>query len=123
MAKNPATEYEDHNSSFFSQFARLLPAELLERACSYKETRRGRPPKVSVKDLVIALVFHVMSGPGKLGGHLSMLTGKRLSEGTLSDRRGSLPWQVFERIMDWGLRPVAQEEKHPEAFHKPKSGS
>ena len=118
MAKNPGGESSNDSPSFFSQFSRLLSLRRLEQACCYKKTKRGRPPSVSVSELIITLVFHVMSGPGKLGEHLRVLTGKTISEGSLSERRGSLPWQVFERVLDWGLQPAAEQEKHPKAFYK-----
>ena len=65
----------------------------------------------------MGLVFHVVSGAGTLAEHVKTITGKWITDGALSQRRLSWPWQLFESIMGQALRPKAQEKKHPEAFY------
>lgn len=105
-------------SGFFERFSQLISSERLEEITDYKKTRRGCPPKAMAKDLIVGLVFHLMSGAGKFGEHFRALTGQEVGDSSLAERRGALPWEVFERIMDWALRPMAREEKHPGAFYR-----
>ena len=106
-----------HLCGFVGAFEQLISAAKLEEASRYKKSARGRPPKLSVGDLVGALVFHVMNGAGSLVEHLAMLTGISLSGSSASERRQALPWEVFARILDVALSPLAQAGKHPQAFY------
>jgi hypothetical protein len=59
-----------------------------------------------------------MMGAGTLIEHLAVLSGIELSGSSMSERRQVLPWEVFARILDWALRPLAQESAHPQAFYR-----
>jgi hypothetical protein len=50
--------------------------------------------------------------------NIRMITGKRLAQSSVSERRQNLPWELFDTIMKAALRPKAREEKHPQAFYK-----
>jgi hypothetical protein len=102
---------------FASAFDQLIPPARLDEASRYKDSARGRPPKLSVSQLVRALVFHVMSGAGTLVEHLAMLCGLEMSGSSASERRQALPWAVFVKILDLALSPLAQAGKHPQAFY------
>ncbi len=102
---------------FADAFEQLIPSAKLDEASRYKNSARGRPPKLSVSQLVRALVFHVMSGAGTLVEHLTMLSGLELSGSSASERRQALPWAVFDQILDLALSPLAQPGKHPQAFY------
>ena len=78
--------------------------------------RRGRRPRVALKALVTALVFHVMQRSGTLAEHFALLFDDYLSDAACSDRRQRLPWQVFEELMQWALRPLARRRRHGEGF-------
>lgn len=78
--------------------------------------RRGRRPRVALKALLTAMVFHVMQRSGTLAEHFAMLFDDSLSDSACSDRRQRLPWQVFEELMHWALRPLARRRRHGEGF-------
>lgn len=78
--------------------------------------RPGRPPRVSLQDLLAALTFHVMQPAGTLGQHFDQLFEDALSDSACADRRQRLPWQVFADLMRHVLRPRAQPRRNPEAF-------
>ena len=105
-------------AGFSKAFDGLISCPKLEAAIQYKKSPRGRPPKISVKDLVRTLVFHMMYGAGTLVEHLALLTGLRMSGSSVSERRQSIPWEVFARILDEALWPLAQQSKHVEAFYR-----
>lgn len=69
--------------------------------------RRGRKPRVPVGDLLAALTFHVMQGPGTLAEHFSYLFDGSLADSSWADRRARLPWQIFADLMRRVLRPRA----------------
>jgi hypothetical protein len=73
---------------------------------------------ITAGELIQGLVFHVVAEAGTLAQHVKQLTGKDITDGALAQRRALLPPAVFEQIMNAALKPKAQQEKHPEAFHR-----
>jgi hypothetical protein len=63
---------------------------------------------VGLTALLAALVFHVMHRNGTLAEHFALLFEDSLGDSACSDRRQRLPWQVFEELMQWALRPLAR---------------
>jgi hypothetical protein len=78
--------------------------------------RRGRRPRVPLAKVLPALVFHVMNVAGTLAEHCAQLFQDSLCDSSLSERRTRLPWEVFTKLMQLGLRTLAQAAAHPEAF-------
>jgi hypothetical protein len=68
--------------------------------------------------LVQSLVFHVLCGVGTLAAHVQQLTGVKVSDSDLSQRRGAAGVGVFEAIVRAGLRPLATLAEHPLAFYR-----
>ena len=66
----------------------------------------------------MGLVFYVLARAGTLAEHVRDLTGKSITDGALSQRRTSLPWIIFEMIMEEALVPKATPSQHPEAFYQ-----
>lgn len=78
--------------------------------------RRGRKPRVPLTQVLSALTFHVMKGPGTLGEHFTELFGAPMADSSLADRRARLPWEIFDDLMRRMLRPRATRTREPEAF-------
>ena len=78
--------------------------------------RRGRKPRVPLRELLPALTFHVMNGAGTLAEHFFQLFGAPLADSSWSDRRQRLPWEIFADLMRRALRPQATRGQQPEAF-------
>lgn len=77
--------------------------------------RRGRKPRVPLRDLLPALTFHVLSGAGTLSEHFSQLFDAPLADSSWADRRARLPWEIFADLMRRVLRPQATR-RQPDAF-------
>ena len=77
--------------------------------------RRGRKPRVPLRDLLPALTFHVLSGAGTLSEHFSQLFDAPLADSSWADRRARLPWDIFADLMQRVLRPQATR-RQPDAF-------
>lgn len=90
----------------------------LNRIARQHKTKRGRPSRASVWEVVCGLIVHTLGGPGSLGMHFREATGKRMAESSLSERRQALPWGVFSRLMELVLAPCADPKRHSEAFYK-----
>lgn len=77
--------------------------------------RRGRKPRVPVRDLLPALTYHVLSETGTLSEHFSQLFDAPLADSSWADRRARLPWAIFADLMQRVLRPQATR-RQPDAF-------
>lgn len=76
----------------------------------------GRPPRVSVGDLLSALTYHALQGTGTLSQHFAQLFAAPLADSSWSERRQRLPWELFVDLMRRVLRPRAHRRRHPDAF-------
>jgi len=105
-------------ATFKTLFRELIPWSFLCGLLLRCGVRRRRPPVITAGELIQGLVFHVVAEAGTLAQHVKQLTGKDITDGALAQRRALLPPAVFEQIMNAALKPKAQQEKHPEAFHR-----
>jgi hypothetical protein len=106
-------------TSFSEAFQQLLSGQVLAQLWSQHGPKpRGQQPKLSGPQLVCGLVFHVLSGVGRLATHMQQLTGIRISDSALSQRRTAAGWQVFDRIVRAALRPMACVADQPLAFYR-----
>ncbi len=84
--------------------------------CPTPPPRPGRPARVPLTQLLPALTFHVMQGPGTLGEHFEELFGESFADSSWADRRARLPWDVFADLMRRMLRRQATRSQHEGAF-------
>jgi hypothetical protein len=96
---------QSHRES--SGFLRAWRQLLGSRALPTVGRRRGRPPRVPLAQLLPALIFHVMQGPGTLAEHTVRLFGHTLVDSAWADRRARLPWEIFAELLRRMLRPRA----------------
>jgi hypothetical protein len=68
--------------------------------------RRGRPPRVPLRQLLPGLTFHGMLGAGTLSGHFFELFGDALADSSWSDRRQRLPWDIFADLLGRAATPI-----------------
>lgn len=112
-------EPQGFQSSVFKEcFRQLLPTRLLNRIFNRWGPVQHGPRFITPVELILGLVFHVIQGGGTLAQHVKEVTGKRVTEGALSQRRLALPWAIFQEIMAVALRPKADPRQHPEAFYR-----
>ena len=78
----------------------------------------GAPAKMSLSKLVMGAVYHEIQTAGNMGEHTQEVTGQKVSHSALSQRRQNLDSEVFKGLMKAGLKPLAQENKHPWAFYR-----
>ena len=100
----------------------ILPSSLsdpkLEAICCRHHNKRGPRSQLRFPNLLRCLVAHTVMTTGTLERHVEELTGLRQAASTLSERRQTMPWVIFEEILRLGLRPLADPTRHPGAFYR-----
>ena len=105
--------------TFVQCFQCLLATPLLANLWrQYGPKARGQKLKLSGPQLVQSLVFHVLCGVGTLAAHVEQLTGVKVSDSDLSQRRASAGVGVFDAIVRAALRPLATPGEQPDAFYR-----
>lgn len=107
----PHSQPHPEASGFLRTWAQLLGG----RGVPTIGRRRGRPPRVPLAELLPALIFHVMQGPGTLAEHAARLFDDALADSSWADRRARLPWEIFADLLRRLLRPRATRRQR-EAF-------
>jgi hypothetical protein len=102
----------DSPRGFLEAWARLIGP----RGVPTLGTRRGRKPRVPLRQVLPALTFHVMQDAGTLAEHFFQLFRAPLADSSWADRRRRLPWEIFAELMRRALRPRATPRHHREAF-------
>jgi hypothetical protein len=115
--KTAASELSSPGRIFVRLFAPRLPARKLN-AIHRRYARRRRPSELSFARLLLALVYHALMGQGRIQDDVAEISGLVLSASALSQRRQTLPWQIFRDLLAECLQPLARARQHPEAFYK-----
>ncbi|MGC4080525.1 MAG: hypothetical protein QM736_00005 [Vicinamibacterales bacterium] len=77
--------------------------------------RRGRPRRVTTRQLVATLVFQVLYGVGTVREHMRVLFQTPWADSSAAERRAHLPWATFTALLTRVLRPLASPDE-PDAF-------
>lgn len=105
-------------STFTSVFGEMIPPERLEGLCGTHAPVARTPPKLSAGQVVTGLVYHQLQASGTLAQNARSLHRIGMSDSAFSQRRQGLPQDLFEEITAAALRPLADPERHPEAFYR-----
>ena len=104
-------------NAFFADFERLLIGNALRAILAeHGPLPRGRA-QISTAQLLTGLVYHVSQPQGPLATHLHERTGHKISDSAASQRRLTMPWEVFEAILAQALAALADPKRQPEAFY------
>lgn len=104
--------------SFFSDC--LCSGKELARLCRSqpRPSPAGRRPKLSLPQLLLALVFHTTMTANSFAQNLYLILGRVLSDAALSERRATLSWDILSALLARALRPLATRKRHPQAFYR-----
>lgn len=103
-------------AEFMEVLERMIPEGSFTALCEQHapSARGGR--KLSPASLVQSLLFHQLQGSGTLAEHGQQLHGIGMSDSAYAQRRGRLPVELFEALMEAALAPLAEPAGQPESF-------
>ena len=104
--------------NFQNNFDQLVCPKQLKNIIQQFGPEKRRPPPLPLHTLISSLVFHVLQDSGTFAFNVKQLTAQQITDSALSQRRGNIPWMVFETIMDCALSAKADRAKHPGAFYQ-----
>ena len=102
--------------SLFNQLVSRSDCTKLAKA--HRHSAAGAPKKLKTADLIAGYVFHLCQDSGVLSEHMRQLTGKRHSDSSISERRQTMGWPLWNALAGMALGPLAHEAQHPGAFYK-----
>ena len=105
-------------SDFAATFRSLLSSDSCERLFAEHGPRGGGKPKLSPWQWVMARVYHEFARIGSFSASVREITRVTISDSALSQRAASIGWELVERILPEVLHPLADEQRHPDAFHR-----
>jgi len=103
---------------FAGVFGMTLPEEQLTKLCEAHAPTPRHAPKRSAQQVVGDLVFHQLRPDGTLAEHGAMLGGEPISDPAYTQRRERLPLALFADLLQAGLAPLAEPDRHPDAFYR-----
>jgi hypothetical protein len=108
--------------AFFSNFATAFAALFSEAACAtlaaVSGPRGGGVAKLSLWQWIMARVYHELARSGTFAANVKTITRITLSDSALSQRARSIGWQLIDEILPLVLRPLADPDRQPAAFHR-----
>jgi hypothetical protein len=84
----------------------------------FRRSPAGVPPQLADHRLIMGLVFHALLPCGLLSAHVQQLTGHRIADSSISQRREAMGADLFHALLDEALGPLAEPSEHPHAFYK-----
>jgi hypothetical protein len=119
-APRPALDYDEAPADGMGFMGLLLELIGWKELCALRARKNnaGRPTrKLSRGQLLVATIFHyTINQAGTLSEHLLLLMGIQMNDGSLSERRQALPFEVFEELLRRALRLLAKPSA--EAFYQ-----
>jgi hypothetical protein len=103
---------------FNSVFGSMIQPDVLHTLCQTHAPVPRTLPRLSAAQVVGGLVYHQLRGSGTLAQNAFDLHQIGMSESAFSQRRQGLPLELFDQITEAALRPLADPQKHPQAFYK-----
>jgi hypothetical protein len=104
-------------TDFAASFQGLFSIESCQRLFAAHGPRGAGKPKPSSWQWIMARVYHEFARIGSFSASVKEVTYTTISDAVLSQRAASIGWELIDRILPEVLRPLADEKRHPEAFH------
>lgn len=106
-------------ADFEAVFQQVLSESTIQaRRRQFRRSSAGVPPQVADHLLIMGLVFHALLPCGLLSSHMRQLTGRRLGDSSISQRREAMGVELFQALLVEALEPLATPTSHPHAFYK-----
>ena len=103
-------------TEFLRVMEHMIPGWQLSTICAAHAPRARTARKLPTEKLISGLIFHQLQPEGTLAGHCARLHGVRVSDSAVTQQREHLGVEVFERVMECALEPLADRERQPQSF-------
>jgi hypothetical protein len=103
---------------FPQAFRQLLPQSLFNRLAKKHGPRGAGKPSLTLWQWFMSRTYHELPRVGNFSDSVKSMTRVSVSDSALSQRAQSVGCGLFEAILPAVLKPLAKQEKHPEAFHQ-----
>ena len=104
-------------TDFIGKFKSLF-GPILEGFVSRQTPVRGAKPKLCASQLLISLVYHVMTGSGIFSENVFKIFNVSIKDSSLSERRQRMGFEPFDWLMKHALKPMADPARDPSCFYK-----
>jgi hypothetical protein len=105
-------------ATFDSVFDGMIQPAALQALCAAHAPAARTAPKLLASQVVTGLIYHQLQQSGTLSQNAFDLHQIGMSDAAFSQRRQGLPLALFDEIAAAALGPLADREKHPNAFYK-----
>jgi len=105
-------------AAFWDVFSKMISLRQHDLLCKEFAPVPRRAPKRSASQVVSGLIYHQLQPAGSLAVHAEQLHGVAMSDLAHAQRRRVLPQDLSDQFMQAALRPLADAQRHPEAFYR-----
>lgn len=107
--------------SFTARFGDVINEDRLAALLTqFRQSPAGVAPRVPGAQIIMGMTFHSLLPSGLLSSHIKQLTGHRLGDSSISQRRETMGSALFLAVLEESLGTTAQPTLHPQAFYKGK---
>jgi hypothetical protein len=108
------------SGNFLETFNQLLSPSALQKLLEGEKLPlpRGVEPKLSLWEWVAARVYHAGATYGTFADNVKTLLNIKISNSAMSQRYPRVGWQLFAKVFQSLLHPLADPQAHPSAFYK-----
>jgi hypothetical protein len=105
-------------TGFLDLWAGMICPERMRELCDKHAPVPRRAPKLRAGQVLSGLVYHQLQPAGPLAVHAAQLHGVSMSDSAHAQRRRVLAPELFDELMVAALAPLADAQRHPEAFYR-----
>jgi Transposase DDE domain len=105
------------NVQFLDVLNSMIAPNEFKQLCEEYAPRARSAPRMSAEQVVSGFIYHQLQDRGTLAKNCQRLHGISMSDSAHSQRRQSLPVELFEQLLSSALQPLADASRHPECFY------
>jgi hypothetical protein len=105
-------------TDFRATFSAMLSPSVTQAIHRRYHSPMGAPAKMDLQDFSMGMVYHAIAPEGNRAQHLQEITGLEIRNASVSQRLENLAPEVFQELMNQGLKTLADAAKDSSAFYQ-----
>jgi hypothetical protein len=105
------------SAHFLDVWGQMISPRKVSGLCNIYAPVPRRSPKMTAQEILSTHVFHVLQEGGTLADSGKRLHGIDMTDQAYAQRRESLPVELFDELMFYALKPLADPRRHKECFY------